>query len=83
MGFTQVELGSGIPTTIKDFVEKIHRLTNSKTALDFGALPYREGEVMKAIADISYLNRLGWSPSYTLEQGILKTIYFQSQEREK
>ena len=30
----------------------------------------------RKLVDISYQNKLGWSPSYNLEKGILKTYNF-------
>lgn len=68
--FTEVELGSGISISIKNFVEMVHHLSCSHTSLNFGALPYREGEVMNSIADISVLSNLGWSCKYDLKTGL-------------
>jgi nucleoside-diphosphate-sugar epimerase len=44
------------------------------TELKFGALPYREGEIMESAADIGALERLGWRPSFSLEQGLAHAI---------
>ena len=59
---------------IRDFVELAHRLSQSRTELKFGALPYREGEIMESAADIGALERLGWRPAFTLSQALQKTI---------
>ena len=46
----------------------------SRTELKFGALFYREGEIMESAADIGALERLGWRPSFSLEQGLVLSI---------
>ena len=68
--FTQFDIGSGQAITIKEFVETVHRLANSTTKLAFGAIAYREGEVMSAQADTAFLRALGWRNTHILEQGL-------------
>lgn len=63
----QFELGSGLSLPIKYIVKLIHKLTESKANLIFGALPYRNFEPMNLVADISKLEALGWTPSVKLE----------------
>lgn len=72
--FIELDVGSGNAVTIREFVETVHRMTGSGTKLDFGAVPYREGEVMFAQADTSSLRKLGWKASHSLEQGLKLTI---------
>lgn len=69
-----VEVGSGVAPTIRQFVETVHRLTASRTELLFGALPYRANEAMHCQADISRMNTLGWQPRFDLEAGLKRTI---------
>lgn len=78
--FVEFDVGSGRSVSIREFVETVHRITASKTHLDFGALPYREGEVMHSEANISDLAALGWLCHYDIEAGLNKVI---EQEREK
>lgn len=78
--FLEFDVGSGRSVSIREFVETVHRITASKTHLDFGALPYREGEVMHSEADISGLVALGWRCHYDIEAGLNKVI---EREREK
>ena len=47
---------------------------NKVTSLNFGKLPYREGEIMESDVDLSQLKSLGWTPKYTLNQGLESTI---------
>lgn len=69
-----VEVGSGEAPTLEAFVRLVHRLTGSRTRLDFGAVPYRAGEAMCCVADTTALRRLGWAPRYSLEAGLQQTI---------
>lgn len=78
--FVEFDVGSGRSVSIREFVETVHRIAASKTYLDFGALPYREGEVMHSEADITKLAALGWRCQYDLEAGLKKVI---EQERTK
>lgn len=73
-GFQEYSLGSGTAVTIRDFVERVHRLTGSRTQLRFGAIPYREHEVMHSAADTGRLHALGWQPRHPLDAGLQKTI---------
>lgn len=50
------------------------KLTGSTTHLDFGALPYREGEVMQSVANVQRLLALGWRCIYDIERGIRQVV---------
>jgi nucleoside-diphosphate-sugar epimerase len=69
-----VPLGSGTAPTVREFVQTAHRLCRSHTELQFGALPYRPGEAMHCQADLAQMSRLGWSPRWSLEQGLRHTL---------
>lgn len=73
-GYVEFDIGSGVAVSVREFAETVRRMTHSQTRLNFGAVPYREGEVMFAQADISSLKGLGWSPDHSLEQGLQLTI---------
>ena len=68
------EVGTGTATSIAGFVKIVKKQTNSQTELKFGALPYRENEIMEAKADPSSLIEYGWKPTFSLEKGISETI---------
>ena len=72
--FDEYDVGSGNSVTIKEFVQTVHRLTNSKIELNFGALPYRKDEVMSSNAEVKGLLGLGWVCKYNLEEGLILTI---------
>ena len=69
-----VEVGSGVAPTIRQFVEAAHRLTASRTELLFGALPYRPNEAMHCLANLELMTQLGWAPAFDLNAGLAKTI---------
>jgi CDP-paratose synthetase len=72
--YIDIEMGSGIAISIKQFVETVHKLTQSQTRLNFGALPYRTGETMLSIAKIDRLKALGWLCERDIEEGVKLTI---------
>lgn len=73
--FTVFEVSSENNIKIKDFVLLAKELTNNKvTKLNFGAVPYRENELMESKTDITLLKKLGWSPKISLESGLEKMI---------
>jgi CDP-paratose synthetase len=72
--FDEYEVGSGISISIKEFVQIVYNLTNSKIDLNFGALPYRVDEVMNSSAEITKLIKLGWTCKHSLKEGLSKTI---------
>jgi len=69
-----IEVGSGVAPPIREFVLTAHKLTKSRTQLQFGALPYRINEPMELQADISHMIKLGWRPKFDIEHGIRKIL---------
>ena len=79
-GFIDLDLGTGNFVKVKDFVkaialevEEIYKI-KVFNRLNFGAVPYREGEIMKPILDNSIIRSLGWNPRYTYIEGIKETL---------
>ncbi len=68
-------LGSGKGVKVRYIIEKIKELTESKSQINFGTIPYREDQVMLMEADITRLsNHLNWKPETNMEEGLKKTI---------
>jgi CDP-paratose synthetase len=67
---SQYELGSGEAVSIRTFAEQVRTITRSSTVLRFGALPYRDNEIMFSQADIGPLRSLGWTGKTSLSDGI-------------
>ena len=72
--FATVELGTGEAQLLADIVRQTRQICQSHTELRFGALPYREGEIMHSQADISQMQSLGWSPLVNLSKGLTLTV---------
>lgn len=72
--FTEFQVGSGKAVSIRQFVELLHRLSQSKATLRFGGLPYRDAEIMFSQADPAPLLALGWRPIVSLEEGLLRLL---------
>jgi nucleoside-diphosphate-sugar epimerase len=69
-----LNIASGRPITVREVVEKVVRLVGGGSP-QFGARPYRPGENMALVADISKTSEmLGWEPTTSLEAGLMATI---------
>jgi CDP-paratose synthetase len=80
-GSYRFEVATNAPVTIREVVEEVHRLAGHPgTVLDFGALPYRENEVMDSVVDTAALRAIGWKPQIALRDGLRRTV---EAEREK
>jgi CDP-paratose synthetase len=81
--YEEFDVGTGKQIKIKDFVILTKQTVSSilnrevKTRLNFGALPYREGEFMEIKENIKPLLDLGWHPEVELEEGIKRTIIWE------
>jgi nucleoside-diphosphate-sugar epimerase len=74
-GFFDFEVGTGRSISIREFVLLAKKLAgNTRTRVDFGALPYRPNEIMDAMADNRAVAALGWRPEISLEEGLRLTI---------
>jgi UDP-glucose 4-epimerase len=75
-------LGSGKAVQVKFIIEKIKELTHSDSKINFGAIPYRDDQVMLMEADITKLsNHLNWFPKTGIVEGLRKTIDFIRKEK--
>ncbi|OAM92859.1 Nucleoside-diphosphate-sugar epimerase [Pelosinus fermentans] len=72
--FQEYEIGSGQSISIRTFVELVHTIAKSNTRLNFGALPYRENEIMISCANTGKLSGLGWRANVSLKAGISAII---------
>lgn len=72
--FETFELGTGQATQVRDFVTTVRDLSNSETQLGFGDIAYRADEIMHSAADITRLERLGWTPRVPLRDGVRRIL---------
>ena len=74
--FNDIEVGTGVLTPVRTFVELVKEVLEKlhaksiETQLNFGALPYREGEIMEPQVDNHILCSLGWQPKRNLEENV-------------
>ena len=70
-----INLGASEEIKIRDLVLKIAKLTDTKSKIEIGALPYRPTEVWRMYCDNTRAREtLGWRPKVTIEQGLKLTI---------
>ena len=75
--YQEFEVGTQNYIKLKKFVKIVKKLCkNKKTKLNFGALKYRINEKMTLKVDIKNLEKLGWKPKFTLNQGLIRTIKY-------
>ena len=70
-------IGSGIQYSVKDIVEKILTITESKSEIQWGAVAKqaRYVEPKKWVADMSKTKKLlQWEPKYSIDSGLRKAI---------
>ena len=70
-----INLGCGEEISIRDLVNTLHRLTESKSRLRIGELPTRKGEIRRMAADTTKAKQLlDWGPKVGHEEGLIRTI---------
>lgn len=80
-GYHRFEVGGGCPIRVREFMELLMKIAeNTTTRLRFGAIPYREKELMDSRADLSPIVALGWNPTVPLEEGLRRTIDYARKE---
>jgi UDP-glucose 4-epimerase len=71
-------LGTGSAHPLKDYIEAIRIELGSTIEPAYGAVPYRQDQVMHLEADITRLTEItGWTPAVTIFQGIKKVVEFE------
>lgn len=70
----EIDVGTGTAIEIRTYVETVKKQCRSSTLLDYGSIPYRQGEPMTCEANVDRLKRLGWSPRVSLDDGVASMI---------
>jgi len=80
-----LNIAAGEEVPIRDLVNKIAELTETRAQLEIGALPYRPTEIWRMYADSTRARKtLGWKPEVSLEDGLKRTIeWFREYYREE
>ena len=71
-----LNIASGIPVSIRQIVELIAEVIGRTDLLRIGSLPAAGDEPERLIADSTNLRSLGFSPRYSLEEGVRNTVAF-------
>ncbi len=80
--FKEFNVGTCKKITVHDFVNVIKQKSNSKTILNFGAIPYRMNEIMSSCANKRSLEELNLKKFITVETGISKILQEYYKENE-
>ena len=70
-----VNIGSGQPVTLRQVIDKVAERTGHAELVQLGAIPVGAGELLSLYADTRRLTEeVGWSPRYSLDEGIDATV---------
>lgn len=73
-GTHDIEVGTGTPRPLREFLEMVGRRSGSEVELGFGDLPRRAGEPASSWARPGLLRESGWAPQVSLEAGVDEMI---------
>lgn len=80
--YTELALGTSVGTTPKQLAEIIEAVTQKKTNINWGGVPYRVKDTMYSVANLSTtINVLNWKPNITIQKGI--ELYINQKNKEK
>jgi len=83
LGGESLDIGTGELVTIRAIVERIVEIVGTEVEPDFGALPERPLEIVRA-ADVERTkDLLGWQPRTTLTEGLRSTVDWYRAELER
>jgi len=76
-----VNIASGKATKLKRIILQLANYLNKNELIKFGAVPYAKKTPMHLIGNNEILiNKIGWKPKFTIEEGLLKTIKYYKKE---
>lgn len=75
--FEEFNVGAGVNSNLKEILEFIKVNTSSNSILEYGAIPYRNNELMESNNNVSRLKGLGWTTENNIEEGLLEVIKFE------
>ena len=65
-------VGTGKETSLLQLIDTLKSIAGSIPSVRF--LPSREGDIKRSVADITKLKKLGYTPSFSLQEGLLRTF---------
>ena len=76
--YENINIGSGQSHSIREICDLIKKITLSSSHLNYGKIPYRDGEKMLSEADIRRLKDFGFQLETELENGLKKMMELDS-----
>lgn len=70
----EIHLGTGRGTSIREVATMIEELSGKKCNINWGGRPYREQDIMHAVAPIGRNAACGWKAEISLKDGIQKFL---------
>jgi nucleoside-diphosphate-sugar epimerase len=67
-------VSSGVPVTVRQFIETVEEMLACEGRVEMGALPYREWEPMFIVGNNQKLRQAGWRLHYSLRDGLAETL---------
>ncbi len=72
--YSSFQVATGKLISIKEIMILLKELTGGQSKLNFGAIGYRENELMVSKTDNSLLLSFGWRPDFSIKEGLEETI---------
>ena len=70
-----MNIAGGEEVAVRDLVRKIAEITETRSRIEIGALPYRPNEIWRMRGDCTRIGQLlGWKPKVSLEEGLKITV---------
>ncbi|PKM83382.1 MAG: CDP-abequose synthase [Firmicutes bacterium HGW-Firmicutes-14] len=77
-------IGTGVIFQLKYYVDKIYKRMETSSKPNYGAVPYRSGEVWKPHPDINKIKSvLKWEPRIGFDEGLDRTIKWYEKNKDK
>lgn len=75
-----IDLGSGVLVSIRDLALQLAEIVDNRVAPEFGALPDRPMEKVRAADRVYADEKLGWEPRTSLQAGLEQTVEWYRKE---
>lgn len=73
--------GSGIAKPLRDFVDEMYYITQSRSKLLYGAIPYPVTGMVSIIPDVARIKReLNWTPKISFTDGIKEIVRYEKKD---
>ncbi|MGG2084580.1 NAD-dependent epimerase/dehydratase family protein [Lysinibacillus pakistanensis] len=72
--FYEFQIGSDSNMKLKEYILLLHKLSASNSKLLFGAVPYRENELMKTTINNDAIKKIGWKAKFDIEESLFNCI---------